>query len=89
MTVNAIRDINSLRGNMIRAGQTLMLPKPAETVVASNRSTSRDQTTYTVKPGDSLYSIARRFNIQIDNIRSWNTLGRHLQPGEQLTLYLP
>ena len=89
VTVNAIRDINSLRGNMIRAGQTLMLPKPAETVVASNRSTSRDQTTYTVKPGDSLYSIARRFNIHIDNIRSWNTLGRHLQPGEQLTLYLP
>ncbi|TVP91095.1 MAG: LysM peptidoglycan-binding domain-containing protein [Pseudomonadaceae bacterium] len=155
VSLNAIREINNLRGNMIRAGQTLMLPKPADTALASaaNQSAqstagastgntsytvrsgdnlwtiarqhgvnvasikqlnelnsnslqvgqtlrlpgsssadaagSRQQTTYTVKSGDSLYSIAKRFNVNVDKIRSWNSLGRHLQPGEQLTLYLP
>jgi membrane-bound lytic murein transglycosylase D len=42
-----------------------------------------------VRQGDSLYLIAQRFNVSVKELRRWNRLsGRHLQPGQQLTLYL-
>ena len=43
---------------------------------------------YTVRSGDSLYTIAQRFNVDVDKIRDWNQLGRYLQPGQQLTLFV-
>ncbi len=46
--------------------------------------------TYTVRSGDSLYTIARRFNVSVRDLRSWNNLreDRYLQPGQQLTLHV-
>jgi membrane-bound lytic murein transglycosylase D len=43
---------------------------------------------YTVRKGDSLYLIANRFNISIADIRRWNDLGKYLQPGQKLKLYV-
>ena len=92
VSVSAIRDINNLRSNMIRAGQTLMLPRPATMASQQPQVAQADsgkQRKYTVRAGDNLWAIARRFDLDVDSIRSWNSLGRHLQPGQQLTLYLP
>ena len=44
---------------------------------------------HTVRRGDSLYTIAQRFNVNVERIRDWNQLGRYLQPGQQLTLFVP
>jgi membrane-bound lytic murein transglycosylase D len=43
---------------------------------------------YTVRKGDSLYLIADRFNIKVSDIRRWNQLGKYLQPGQKLKLYV-
>lgn len=45
---------------------------------------------YAVRRGDSLYQIARRFNVSINQIQRWNSINRqnYLQPGQQLTLYV-
>ncbi|MDC1288220.1 LysM peptidoglycan-binding domain-containing protein, partial [Gammaproteobacteria bacterium] len=43
---------------------------------------------YTVRKGDSLYLIANRFNIKVSDIRRWNELGKYLQPGQKLKLYV-
>jgi membrane-bound lytic murein transglycosylase D len=43
---------------------------------------------YTVRKGDSLYLIADRFNIKVADIRRWNQLGKYLQPGQKLKLYV-
>jgi membrane-bound lytic murein transglycosylase D len=44
---------------------------------------------YRVESGDSLYRIARRFGVTVENIRRWNSLtGHHLRPGQVLKLYL-
>ncbi|MEH6566512.1 MAG: LysM peptidoglycan-binding domain-containing protein [Halopseudomonas sp.] len=79
-TVNRIKHYNDLSGNALSVGSTLMLPGNGE----DNRSV-----TYTVRSGDSLSAIAARFNVQVDNIRSWNKLERYLKPGQQLTLFVP
>ncbi len=45
---------------------------------------------YTVRRGDSLYKIAQRFRVTIDQIKSWNKLAgsKYLQPGQKLTMYV-
>jgi membrane-bound lytic murein transglycosylase D len=45
---------------------------------------------YRVRKGDSLARIAQKFSVSISKLRSWNDLpkDKHLQPGQQLTLYV-
>lgn len=41
---------------------------------------------YTVRSGDSLYLIARKFNVSIPDLRKWNRkrIGKYLKPGQRL-----
>jgi D-gamma-glutamyl-meso-diaminopimelic acid endopeptidase CwlS len=42
---------------------------------------------YTVKPGDSLYVIAKRNGVSVDQIRSWNGLKNDMiRPGQKLVI---
>ncbi len=43
---------------------------------------------YIVRKGDSLSRIADRFNIRIADIKRWNRIGKYLQPGQKLKLYV-
>ncbi len=43
---------------------------------------------YTVRKGDSLYRIANKFNITVADIKRWNRIGKYLQPGQKLKLYV-
>jgi len=45
---------------------------------------------YTVRNGDSLYLIARKFRVGIDQIASWNNIDKSkiLRPGQTLTMYV-
>ena len=83
-TVNYIKRYNELSDNVLSVGSTLMLPGGSNSSNSDNRSV-----TYTVQSGDSLSTIAARFNVKIEKIRSWNKLDRYLQPGQQLTLFVP
>lgn len=41
---------------------------------------------YRVKQGDTLYSIARNFNVRLDDLKAWNRLrGNQIHPGQELT----
>jgi membrane-bound lytic murein transglycosylase D len=94
-SVERLRGVNGLTGNLIRAGDTLMIPNSAawQASLAARGSAEALRGTpqgYTVRRGDSLYTIARRFDVSIDDIIIWNDLdpGRYLQPGQALTLFL-
>ncbi|MCP4188217.1 MAG: LysM peptidoglycan-binding domain-containing protein [Gammaproteobacteria bacterium] len=43
---------------------------------------------YIVRKGDSLSRIADRFNIRVADIKRWNTIGKYLQPGQKIKLYV-
>lgn len=62
-TVDAIKNLNNLTSNLLSIGQTLLIP-----------SNSSGSTTYTVKAGDALYSIASRYNTTVDDIKRKNNL---------------
>lgn len=65
-TVNAIKNLNNLTSNNLSIGQVLQIP----TSTGGTSSTG----TYTVKSGDSLWSIANRYNITVDALKSANNL---------------
>ena len=43
---------------------------------------------YIVRKGDSLSRIAGKFNIRVSDIKKWNKIGKYLQPGQKLKLYV-
>ena len=71
-SVDAIKRLNNLTNNSLSIGQVLKIP-----VGSSNGSTTSD-ITYTVKSGESLYSIAKKFNTTVDSIKKKNNLKSNL-----------
>ncbi len=43
---------------------------------------------YTVRKGDSLSRIASKFKLRVSDIKKWNRIGKYLQPGQKLKLYV-
>ncbi len=85
---NIARWNNMSRNGVLRIGQKLKI-KPGRTSSSSRQNALR-KVKYRVKPGDSLYRIARTFKVSIPEITKWNTLNNKdfLRPGQNLTLYL-
>ncbi len=63
-TVDAIKSLNGLTTNTLQVGQVLRIPDQE----------SDDYMSYVVINGDTLYSIARRFNTTVDTIKELNGL---------------
>lgn len=49
---------------------------------------SPEQVVYTVKPGDSLYRIADKYNVHLYQVKDWNNLTNSstLHPGDEITI---
>lgn len=80
----------------LRAGERLSIWSRFGVAAAAPVAASRPDTPgprkvgYTVQRGDSLYGIASRFKVAIDDIVRWNRVaaGNTLYPGQKLTLYV-
>jgi len=86
--VSQIKRWNNLNSNTIRIGQQLLIypkkfPKP---VTASTPSDAKKY--YTVRSGDSLWSISKKFNgISFEELKQWNAhLGSNIVPGTKVLL---
>ena len=80
-TVATLKSLNNLSSNILNAGQVLKLP--------STTSSSGDANTYTVKSGDSLWSIANRYGTTVATLKSLNNLTSNtLSIGQVLKLPL-
>lgn len=72
---------NNIKGNNIRKGQLLRVTAaPAKT-----RNSIRN-VSYTVRRGDTLNTIANRFNVDVNDIRRWNRNTNGVIPGQRLKL---
>ena len=70
-TVDALKKINGLSSNLLAIGQVLIIPN-------SNTNTDNNYVTYTVMPGDSLWSIANKYNTTVDALKKLNDLSSNL-----------
>ncbi|MDH4582913.1 LysM peptidoglycan-binding domain-containing protein [Pseudomonas sp. BN415] len=96
VNVQDIKRWNQLKGNHLKTGQVLKLQGGAIQVASASqgsKSKGKDResvTYYKVKRGDSLYLIAKRFNVEMKHLQRWNPRsGTGLKPGQTLTVYLP
>lgn len=94
--VSQIKRWNGLRNNNLKIGQRLTIfprkPYVGSTSLAKKTTKSKpisgNITTYTVKSGDSLWSIAQKFpGVSVQNIKDWNGIsGNTLKPGMTLKI---
>ncbi|RXK02567.1 MULTISPECIES: lytic transglycosylase domain-containing protein [Arcobacteraceae] len=71
-----IKDYNNLKSNMLSLKQKIILPIPKDMLGKIKFSNDRYRTgkKYTVKSGDSLYSIAKRYKIKVEKLKRDNNL---------------
>jgi membrane-bound lytic murein transglycosylase D len=78
-TARKLREWNGIRGSRIRVGQKLYL------YVKSNASSQSSH--YRVQRGDNLAEIAKKHNVTVASLRSWNGLESSvIHPGQQLAV---
>lgn len=94
-TTDALKDANSLRRNMIRAGDQLLIPSAhkslnsysfsagsrlAKIQNSSRKAKNSDKIEYKVRGGDSFWEIARDHKVGIRELAKWNGMA----PGDTL-----
>jgi len=85
---------NMAPGDSLSIGQSLAIwAKGSQAASPASRADDKmvRKVRYAVRNGDSLYAIADRFNVSVNDIKSWNQTvasNRYIQPGQRLTLYV-
>ena len=92
VSVQELQRANELRGNLIRAGRDLLIPISSQPFslraaqAASAKITGRPapsgqtEVEHRIREGDTLWSIARRYDVRVAQLAEWNSIG----PGEPL-----
>lgn len=99
VSIDQIKSRNGLSGNSVQVGQIVRFDANASTVIAARepalvrvsapvKSRPVLPRTYTVRSGDSLFAIAIKFGVELDDLLRWNKLtGRTIiQPGLKIRI---
>ena len=87
VSISELKKWNSIKGNNIQAGKKLKIYSDKK-IITKTESKANNDGTYTVKSGDSLFSISKQFpGVSIDDIKKWNDIsGDNIQPGMKLKI---
>lgn len=93
-SAHQIKKLNGLKGNMIRAGHTLLIPIPQNQIRAvrlaeTKRKAYRGKKYFhTVRSGESLWTIARYYNVSTRTLCEWNhiSIRKPLRKGQKLEI---
>jgi len=91
--ISDIQKWNNISGNKILAGSTLKIYSDANVndiesvAVNTSKNSKSNQQSYTVKSGDSLYSIASKNNTTVAKLKSLNNLtSNKIKAGQKIRL---
>jgi membrane-bound lytic murein transglycosylase D len=90
MPVTTLARLNNMgAGDTLVKGQRLVIKASArrfrdEGVVSGRR------VLYTVRSGDTVYSISRQFQVPVPQLKTWNGLNEHhqIKAGQRLVMYV-
>ena len=100
-STRSLRDANKIRNNLIRAGDHILVPastKPLDAYTQSaeqrlsrtqNRQRPGKRTTHLVSAGESFWSLANRYNVDVKDLARWNGMapGDTLAAGRSLVVW--
>lgn len=100
-TVKVVKQVNELKSNTIRVGQAIMVPVALKALdayslsqgerLATTQNTKRSahKITHTVKTGDTLWDIARKYKVSTKKLASWNGMAPNdmLKLGKKLVVW--
>ncbi|TDF38465.1 LysM peptidoglycan-binding domain-containing protein [Alteromonadaceae bacterium M269] len=101
-SVDVIRTMNDIKGNVIRAGKYLLIPVALKSLdsyslssdqrLASTQSKPRGahKLTRTVASGDTLWDISREYKVNLRSLAKWNGMAPTdpLKPGKKLVVWV-
>lgn len=97
LTSALLRQVNDLRRDHIVAGQVLLVPETQQRLVkyrhaptdGTSVAAGTYRTNHMIKTGDSLWSLAKHYDVAIDDLAHWNQISTHstLVDGDFLTVY--
>lgn len=92
ISVRTLQRSNNLNGTFIRAGKDLLIPLSSGTIsYAANTSvtTEANPVIHRVRSGDTLWGIARYYNVYLNQLARWNSIGTNdlLHLGQNILVY--
>lgn len=86
--VEDIMKLNNLKSTQLKIGQILRIPAPERSPLKSGENKPTPPKQYMVKPGDTLWGIAKFHNMQVGDLLKMNHMSsdsaNRLQPGDTL-----
>lgn len=88
ISVSQLKSWNGLSSNIIKPGQKLKVSQSSSTKKATTASLPKDGNYqyHTIKSGDTLWDLAKKYNSSVDQIKAWNSITNsyRLKPGKKL-----
>ena len=79
LTVDELKSLNNLSSNVLHVGDTLLISS------ADSTDDDGNDNYYVVKSGDTLWSIARKYNLSVNELKALNNLSSNvLSVGQRL-----
>jgi len=87
VSVKQIMAANSLKSSRVKAGHVLIIKVAESNHSKTGKTKIKKAQTYVVKRGDTLHSIAQKFDVAVADLKRWNKkYGSHIEPGNKLTI---
>ena len=74
ISVNDLKNYNNLNSDSLSINQIIKIPKSTSIITPSENEVINDSNNYIVSKGDTLYSIAKKYNTTVDSIKEANGL---------------
>lgn len=90
MPVSTLARLNNLgAGDPVMKGQRLVIKASSRRFRDEGISSGR-RVLYTVRSGDTVYSISRHFQVSVTQLNSWNGLNKrhHIRAGQRIVMYV-
>ena len=74
ISVNILKEVNNLKTDDLSIGQSLIIPETKSIVIPKEDEIINEGSVYVVEKGDTLYSIAKKFNTTVDKLKETNSI---------------
>ncbi|MEX1275875.1 MAG: LysM peptidoglycan-binding domain-containing protein [Bacteroidota bacterium] len=79
LSARILKEYNNLRSSMIRVDQKLKIPDQMS-------ATSQSLREYNVRRGDTLWDIAQKFGVSVQELKRQNDVAENIRPGDTLII---